>query len=325
MSLKRIAVLTSGGDAPGMNAFVRAVVRRALTHDLEVYGVKYGYHGMIEGNIIPLDARSVGGIIQRAGTILGTARSEEFKTPRGRLEAVRNLNEHGIEGVVVLGGDGSLRGAMALQEEGIKVIGAPGTIDNDIYGTNMTIGVDTALNVALQAIDMIKATASSHRRAFLIEMMGRNCGYLALMAGIAGGAEMICIPEVPFELEDVAHTLRDAYKRGKAHCIISVAEGAKYKAAEIEAYLHEHREETGFDVRSTVLGHIQRGGTPTAFDRLLATQLGAAAVDALYEGRSGIMVGISGRDVVETPLEEVVSHRKELPMKWVELADSLEK
>lgn len=326
--MKRIGVLTSGGDSPAMNAFVRATVRRALSHNMEVFGIKRGYDGLIKGHIESMDARSVGGIIDRAGTILGTARCPEFKTPKGQREAIRNLNSYGIEGLVVLGGDGSLRGAMALHEQGIKVIGAPGTIDNDMYGTTMTIGVDSALNIALQAVDMIKATASSHRRAFLIEVMGHECGYLALVTGITGGAEMICIPEKPFTLEDVTRVLEDAYIRGKAHCIIVVAEGAAYNARAIEDYLCNKSEEIGFyDVRSTILGHIQRGAPPTAFDRLLATRLGAAAADLLYEDKSGLMVGLGsgGSGVITTPIPEVVANRKELELGLFELALSLEK
>lgn len=323
--MRRIAVMTSGGDSPAMNAFVRAVVRRALHHGMEVFGIKRGYDGLIDGEIDEMDARSVGGIIHRAGTILGTARCPEFKTPKGLREALRNLNECGIEGLVVLGGDGSLRGAMTLHEKGIRVVGAPGTIDNDMYGTDITIGVDSALNVALNAVDMIKATASSHQRAFLIEVMGRDCGYLALMTGIAGGAEMVCIPEMPFELKDIACCLEEAYIRGKAHSIIVVAEGAPYNAHAIEHYLKERQDETGFEVRSTILGHIQRGGPPTAFDRLLATRLGAAAVDLLHEGQSGVMVGLVGNQVMTTPIPEVVAHKKTLDLSLYALAQSLEK
>jgi 6-phosphofructokinase 1 len=322
--MKRIAVLTSGGDSPGMNPFVRAVVRRAISHGMEVFGVEHGYQGLCDGNIREMTIRSVGGILDRAGTILETARSMEFMTREGHRRALRTLNEHGIEGLVVLGGDGSLRGAMTLHEAGIKVVGAPGTIDNDMYGTEMTIGVDTALNVALHAIDMIRATASSHQRAFLIEVMGRDCGYLALMAGLASGAEMICIPEVPFELEDVARTLDQAYIRGKAHCIIVVAEGAQFDSHAIEQYLRSRQDELGFEVRSTILGHIQRGGTPTAFERILATRMGCAAADALHEGTTGVMVGSEGHKIITTPIPEVVSHKKEIDLSLHELARTLE-
>ncbi|GAB4569379.1 MAG: 6-phosphofructokinase [Anaerolineae bacterium] len=322
--MKRIAVLTSGGDSPGMNAFVRAVVRRGLRYGMEVFGVEHGYQGLCDDNIIPMTSRSVGGILDRAGTILETARSAEFMTREGHRRALRTLNEHGIEGLVVLGGDGSLRGAMTLHEAGIKVVGAPGTIDNDMYGTDMTIGVDTALNVAMNAIDMIRATASSHQRAFLVEVMGRDCGYLALMSGLACGAEMICLPERPFELEDVARVLDEAYIRGKAHCIIVVAEGAQYDARAIEEYLRAREDELGFEVRATILGHIQRGGKPTAFERIIATRLGAAAVDCLHQGITGVMVGTRGHDIITTPIPEVVSHKRELDLSLYDLARTLE-
>ena len=322
--IRKIAVMTSGGDGPGFNPCIRSVVRMAINYGWEVVGVKWGYVGLINGEMIALTRRSVGGIIGRGGTFLGTARSPEFMTKRGQTEALRNLNEAEVDALVVIGGDGSLRGALVLEEGGFPVVGLPGTIDNDLYGTDMSIGVDTALNTALEAIDKIKDTASSHQRAFLVEMMGRNSGYLALMAGIAGGVEMVCIPEVEFELEDVAHEVRDAYVRGKTHCIIGVAEGARYNAGAIAAYLREN-EETGFSVRVTILGHIQRGGAPTAFDRLLATRLGAAAVQALHEGQSGVMMGLVGNVVRATPLEEVTTRGKELDLTFCELAQILAK
>ncbi len=322
--MNRVGLMTSGGDSPGMNAFIRAVVRRAISYGMEVYGIEHGYRGLIDDNLRPMDVRSVGGILDRAGTVLETARCQEFMTQAGQRKALRTLNEHAIEGLVVLGGDGSLRGAMALHEAGIRVVGAPGTIDNDMFGTEMTIGVDTALNVALDAIDMIRATASSHQRAFLVEVMGRHCGYLALMAGIACGAEMICIPEVPFELADVARTLDEAYIRGKAHCIIVVAEGAAYNAGAIQAYLTGRQDELGFDVRATILGHIQRGGKPTAFERILATRLGCAAVDHLQQGNTGVMVGVRGHEVISTPIPEVVSRKQELDLSLYDLARTLE-
>ena len=321
--IRKIGVMTSGGDSPGLNPCIRAVVRMAVNYDWEVVGVRRGYVGLMNGDMIPLTRRSVGGIIGRGGTFLGTARSQEFKTEKGQMEALRRANEEGLDALVVIGGDGSLKGAIALQKMGLPVVGLPGTIDNDLYGTDMAIGVDTALNTALEAIDRIKDTASSHQRAFLVEMMGRNSGYLALMAGMAGGAEMVCIPEVDFELEDVEREVRDSYVRGKTHCIISVAEGAKYNANAIAAYLRENREETGFSVRVTILGHIQRGGSPTAFDRVLATRLGAMAVRELHAGSSGVMMGLAGSLVKAIPLEEVTSHRKELDPEICELAQIL--
>jgi len=322
--VKKIGVLTSGGDGPGLNSCIRAVVRKALHYDLEVIGIKRGYTGLIYGELIPLNTRSVGsGIIGRGGTMLGTSRCAEFKTKKGQREAIRTLNEEGIEALVVIGGDGSLHGAKVLHDAGVKVIGVPASIDNDVYGTDIAIGVDTALNTVMEAIDRIKDTASSHNRAFLVETMGRECGYLALVGGIIGGAEMVCLPEVPFDLETVAQTLVDAYLRGKSHCIIIVAEGARYNAKAIAEYLEAQREETGFEVRMTILGHIQRGGSPTAFDRLLATRLGAAAVDTLHEGKSGLMVGLGGSRIITIPLAEVAAKRKELDLQLYELGEIL--
>jgi 6-phosphofructokinase 1 len=323
--MRRIGVLTSGGDGPGLNPCIRAVTRTALGYGLEVMGIERGYAGLMDGEMIQLDARAVGGIIGKGGTFLGTTRAPEFKTVRGQREALRNLNQHSIEGLVVIGGNGSLSGALALHKHGFPVVGVPATIDNDVSGTDIAVGVDTALNTVLGAIDRIKDTASSHQRAFLIEVMGRNCGYLALMGGVAGGAEMVLIPEIETTLEEVAQGLLDAYIRGKAHCIIVVAEGYNPGCQAIVDYLKERREELGFEVRVTVLGHIQRGGSPSAFDRLLATRLGAAAVTELYNGHYGQMVGIKGREVVTTPLEEVASSRMELDLDLYELAKVMEK
>ncbi len=324
--MKRVGVLSSGGDGPGFNPCIRAVVRTAISHGLRVMGIKYGYSGLINGEIDEMDVRSVGGILGRGGTILGTARSEEFRTERGRLTAMRKLNEYGIDGLVVIGGDGSFRGALKLSQEfNFPVVGVPGTIDNDICGTDMSIGVDTALNTVLDAIDKIRDTASSHQRAFLIEVMGRDCGYLAVMSGIAGGAEMILCPEVETSLEEVADALKDAYLRGKAHCLIVVAEGYKPGIEAVAEYLKGRRDELGFEVRTTVLGHVQRGGSPTAFERLLATRLGSAAVEALLEGQSGVMVGLIGNKIVLTPLEEVVSEPKRLDLDLIRIAQALER
>ncbi len=324
--MKCIGVLSSGGDGPGFNPCIRAVVRTAISRGLRVMGIKYGYAGLIRGEIDEMDVRSVGGILGRGGTILGTARSEEFKTERGRLTAMRKLNEYGVDGLVVIGGDGSFRGALKLHEEfNFPVVGVPGTIDNDIPGTDMSIGVDTALNTVLGAIDKIRDTASSHQRAFLIEVMGRACGYLALMSGIAGGAEMILLPEVETSPQEVADALKDAYLRGKAHCIIIVAEGYKPGIEAVAAYLKERQEELGFEVRTTVLGHVQRGGSPTAFERLLATRLGVAAVEALLDGQRGVMIGLVGNQILLTPLEEVVSQPKCLDLRLYQMAKVLEK
>ena len=254
--IRRLGLLTSGGDGPGMNPAIRAVVRAALEHQVTPVGIRRGYQGLLDNDMEVLTARSVGGIIQRGGTMLGTARCRAFMTPRGRLDALHNLSANGVDALVVIGGDGSMRGANELHKVGFPVVGVPGSIDNDMYGTEMSIGVDTALNTLLRSIDMLKDTASSHRRAFLIEVMGRNCGYLGLMSAIAGGAEMALIPEVPFTLDEVLTNLQNAYVKGKAHCIIVVAEGASYKAEAIKAYLDQRKDETGFDSRVTILGHV---------------------------------------------------------------------
>lgn len=321
---KRIAVLTSGGDAPGMNAAIRAVVRTGTQKGWEVLGVKLGYEGLINGKFVPLGTRDVGGILQRGGTILGSARSNEFKTEEGRIKAIRNLNEIGVENLVVIGGNGSQTGSYLLNQMGFPTVGIASTIDNDLSFSEMTIGVDTALNIALEAIDRLKTTASSHQRAFLIEVMGRNCGYLALMAGIAGGAEMTVIPEVPVDPEQIAQNLRDAYRKGKEHGIIVVAEGAEYNATKLDEYFKQHRERLGFDLRVTILGHVQRGGEPSAFDRILASRFGAHAVEQIAAGNNGVLVGLSKGAIVPTPLEQVVNTKKQLDPKMIELAKLLD-
>jgi len=305
--IKRIGVLTSGGDGPGLNPCIRAVTRTALSKGVEVMGVRRGYTGLINDEMVPLDARSVGGILGKGGTFLGTTRLPAFKELRLQRQAVRVLNQASVDGLVVIGGNGSLTGALALHKLGFPTVGVPGTIDNDVGGTDIAIGVDTALNTVLDAIDKIKDTASSHQRAFLIEVMGRDCGYLALMAGIAGGAEMILIPEISTPLEDVADCLSDAYLRGKAHGIILVAEGYKPGTQAVLDYLAEHKQELGFSMRVTVLGHVQRGGSPTAYDRILATRLGCAAAEGLLEGKSGLVAGMLGSKIAYTSLEEAVA------------------
>ncbi len=290
--MKRIAVLTSGGDAPGMNAAIRAVVRTGLDRGWEVFGVRQGYAGLIAGNLMPLGAREVGGIIQRGGTILGSSRCPEFKTHDGREKAIRQLHEQKIDGLVVIGGNGSQAGALALSQMGFPVVSLASTVDNDLYGSDITIGVDTALNIAIEAIDRLKVTASSHQRAFLVEVMGRGCGYLALMAGIAGGAEAVIIPEVETDPEALARELLGAYDRGKPHAIVVVAEGSRYNAEGLARYFKGNGERLGFELRATILGHQQRGGTPTAFDRLLATRMGTAAIGYLSRGEHGVLVGL---------------------------------
>ncbi|MGI5916128.1 MAG: 6-phosphofructokinase [Anaerolineae bacterium] len=321
--IRRLAVLTSGEDSPGFNACIRAVVRMALHYGWEPWGVRFGYKGLLEGNFVPLDSRSVSHIIDRGGTFLGALRSDEFKTPAGLRDALRQINDRAVDALVVIGGDGTMRGAQTLHEAGVPVIGVPGTIENDVCGTDVAIGVDTALNTVLDAIDRIKDTASSHQQAFLVEVMGKKSGYLALMAGIAGGAEMVCIPEVPFTLQDVADEVADSYTRGKRHCIIVVSEGATPHATEITRYLEERQEETGFNVRLSLLGYIQRGGSPTARDRHLATCLGAAAVDVLYNGTQGVAMGMIDGKIVNTPLDEVVACTRGIDEAYLEMARML--
>ena len=323
--MRRIAVLTSGGDAPGMNAAIRAVVRTGIDKNWDVYGVRHGYSGLISGNIHLMTARDVGGIIQQGGTVLGSARCPEFRTVEGRLEAIRQMNMLGIEGLVVIGGNGSQAGAYELSKMDFPVVGIASTIDNDLAGSDITIGVDTALNIALEAIDRLKVTASSHSRAFLVEVMGRDCGYLALMSGIAGGAEVIVIPEIETNPEDVAKEIRRSYERGKAHAMVVVAEGAKYNAEALVKYFEEHKERLGFQVRAITLGHVQRGGAPGAFDRLLATRLGAAATRYLAEGHHGAVMGLLKGEIRATPYSEVVGVKKPLDLSLLELSRSLEK
>jgi 6-phosphofructokinase 1 len=323
--MKRIAVLTSGGDGPGLNPCIRAVTRMALHLGVEVVGVRWGYTGLLDADVVELDRRAVGGIMGRGGTFLGTNRCPEFRTEKGRRQALRNLNRLAVDGLTVIGGNGSLTGALELHRMGFPVVGIPATIDNDVNGTDIAIGVDTALNTILDAIDRIKDTASSHQRAFLIETMGRNSGYLALNSGLAGGAELVLIPEVETPLEKVAQTVEDAYIRGKAHCIVIVAEGWKPGTQVLVRHLRERKEELGFEVRLTVLGHVQRGGKPSAFDRLLATRLGAAAAETLCGGQAGEMVGWVGNQLTLTPLEEAVAFQKEVSLEQCELAAIMEK
>jgi 6-phosphofructokinase 1 len=321
--LQRIGVLTSGGDSPGFNPCIRAVVRMALHYGWEPWGVQSGFEGLVKGEAAPLTSRSMSGIIGQGGTKLGSSRSGAFQTQKGFRDALRHIHEMGLDAVVVIGGDGSMRGASALQQAGVPSVGIPGTIENDIYGTDTAIGVDSALNTGLDAIDRIKDTASAHQQVFIIEMMGEKSGYLALMSGLAGGAEVVCVPEVPFTLEQVAADVADAYVRGKTHCIIIVSEGAVPHAAEITEYLRTREQETGFGARLTILGHIQRGGPPTAQDRLLGTRLGTAAVTQLRDGASGIMVGQVDGKITAVPLEEVAQKTHVLNQGYYALSKSL--
>jgi 6-phosphofructokinase 1 len=317
--MKKIAVLTSGGDAPGMNAAVRAVVRKAIYEGLEVAGIFNGYQGLIEGKIELLELGSVGDIIQRGGTILRSARSSEFRTPEGREKALHQLELNGIEGLVVIGGDGSFRGAYELTTLGLPCVCVPATIDNDINGTEFTIGFDTALNTVIDAIDKIRDTATSHERTFIIEVMGRDAGDLALWAGLAGGAETILIPEEKYEVPAIIERLKSGTGRGKKHSIIVVAEGVM-SAAELAEIL---RREADIETRISVLGHIQRGGSPSARDRVIASQYGAKAVEVLKEGRGGIAIGMRNHVVVDYELTDVFEQSDGFDLKMYELSKEL--
>lgn len=316
--MKKIAVLTSGGDAPGMNAAVRAIVRTGIESRFEVFGVPDGFAGLIAGQSVRLSARDVGGIIDRPGTILRSARSPEFLTPDGQKQACDWLTRSGFEALIVIGGNGSQAGALALANRGFPVIGVPATIDNDQHGTDMAIGVDTALNVALEAIDRLRVTAASHHRAFLVEVMGRECGYLALVAGIAGGAELVLVPEVHVAPSEVAAAIRAIYERGKGHAIIVAAEGIAGGCTALTQQLTESN--VGFTLRTTTLGHVQRGGTPTAFDRLLGTRFGAAAVQNIAGGTFGVLLGNRGGQILPSPLEEVAGRARPLDSDLLDLA-----
>jgi 6-phosphofructokinase 1 len=316
VNLSKIGILTSGGDSPGMNTALRAVTRTAIQSGLEVIGIEQGYQGIFDKRFVELGPRDVGGVMQRGGTFLYTARCARFLNPDGRAEALENLRAAGIEALIVMGGNGSLTGALELERLGMPVVGLPGSIDNDLYGTDVAIGVDTCLNTILHAIDNIKDTASSHRRAFILEVMGRNSGYLALMSALSGGAEVAVIPEIPADLTEIKQKFIAAFDRGKSHFIIVVAEGAALKTREIYDYLCQN---SPYEARVTILGHIQRGGSPSAFDRILATRLGYAAVQTLLEGKSGVMMGLSGNSIVATPLEDVISRSKPVDLVGFEL------
>jgi 6-phosphofructokinase 1 len=325
IEMRRIAIITSGGDAPGMNAAIRATTRYGIEQGFEVFGVRHGYKGLIENDLIPLKERDVGGILQLGGTVLGTARSEEFKTDAAQHRAISQLEKRGVEALVVIGGSGSQMGSFELSEKGFPVVGIASTVDNDLYGSDITIGVDTCLNVILESIDRIKTTAESHSRAFLIEVMGRHFGYLALMAGIAGGVEVIVTPEFEMDPSKVAEELRSAHDRGKKYALVLVTDGAKNNAEKISQYFKEHRKEFGYELRVTILGHVQRGGIPTAADRILATRFGVAAIDLLAKGGSGKLVGIIKDQITYTPFSEIVQNRKQLDVSTWQLAQILAK
>jgi 6-phosphofructokinase 1 len=317
--IKKIGVFTSGGDAPGMNAAIRAVTRAALANNLEVVGIRYGYKGMINGEIIPLHSADVSGILQQGGTILKTARSMEFKTVEGRKKAYDNLIAHEVDALVVIGGDGSFMGASLFSKEyDIPVVGIPGTIDNDMYGTDYTIGYDTALNTVIEAVDKIKDTASSHGRIFFVEVMGREAGLLALSSGIASGAEVILIPEDESGTEDLKNFLANGYQKKKTSGIIIVAEG-DHAGGALKIAEKVTTEHPDLDVRVSILGHMQRGGSPTANDRIAATQMGVAAVEALLDDQKSIMIGIQNNRIVHVPFNKTVKAHRPIDESLVKL------
>lgn len=321
--MKRIAVLTSGGDAPGMNAAIRAVVRAARHFNIEVYGINRGYHGLIYGDLGPISTSDVANIIHRGGTILKTARSDEFRSEEGRTTAFKMLNEHGIEGLIVIGGNGTYTGAMHFGEEhNIKIVGLPGTIDNDIHGTDYTIGFDTAINTAIEAVDKIRDTADSHNRLFFIEVMGRHSGYIALYAGIGSGASAVFLPEEENSIEEYVEELKKADRRNKLFNLAIVAEGnLNGGAQQIAAKVNELYDK--IDTRTTIIGHLQRGGSPTANDRILASRLGYEAVDALLNGKSACAIGLVNKKIVYTPFPDAISIKKNPEQELIEMAEIL--
>lgn len=317
--MKKIGVLTSGGDAPGMNAAIRAVVRTAVYKDMQVYGIRRGFSGLINGEIDHMDVKSVGEILHRGGTILNTARADEFKTEKGMKKAINVLNIFGIEGLVVIGGDGSFRGALDLSERGVPTVGVPGTIDNDIACTEQTIGFDTAVNTVLQAINKIRDTVTSHERTNIIEVMGRNAGDIAIYTAIAGGAEGILIPEMPLDIDSLCKRIIEGRNRGKSSSIIILAEGAG-KAMEIERIIEE---KTGMETRATVLGYIQRGGSPTAADIILASRMGYHAVELLEKNIGNRVVSIRDNKIADDDIKEALSMPKKFNQKLYDLAQVL--
>lgn len=318
--MKRLAILTSGGDCSGMNAVIRAAARTAIANDVEMIGYRKGYAGLMKNDFIKLDSRAVSGVLQRGGTFLQSARSPEFRTEEGRKKALENLMKEKVDGLIVIGGDGSLTGALALDKMGFPVIGIPGSIDNDIAYTDMSLGVDTALNNILYAVDCIKDTASSHDRAFIVEVMGRNSGYLASTAAIATGAEFAIIPEVELDLTEMCHQLRRRYEEGRTNALIIMAEGA----GQAQLIAEGIKDAVGFETRVTVLGHYQRGGAPTVFDRLLGSRFGKKAVELLLTGTKGVMVGLAANSLNSTLLEMVVNGgQKKLNNDLLQLADIL--
>ncbi|MFC2187715.1 6-phosphofructokinase [Fulvivirgaceae bacterium LMO-SS25] len=322
--MKRIGVFTSGGDSPGMNACIRAVVRGSIYHGVEIFGIKYGYAGMISGNIFPMDSRSVSNVIQKGGTILKTARCKEFFEYEGRKQAYEQLKKFDIDGLVAIGGDGTFTGAKLFYEEfGIPTVGAPGTIDNDLYGSDYTIGFDTAVNTALEAIDKIRDTANSHDRLFFIEVMGRDSGYIAIQSGIGGGAEIVMVPETKTSIKGVINTLQKGWNRAKSSSIIVIAEGDEEgNAIEIAAKVKQACPEIQ-DHRISILGHIQRGGSPSAHDRILASRLGLAGIEGLLNGQKNVMAGIVNNELVYTPFEDCINKEKPLNQDLIRMVEIL--
>ncbi|HEX6915667.1 MAG TPA: 6-phosphofructokinase [Chitinophagaceae bacterium] len=321
--VSKIGVLTSGGDSPGMNAAIRAVVRTGLYHGLEVYGIMRGYSGMLEDDIVRMETRSVANIIQRGGTILKTARCKEFFTVEGRRRGFENLQKRGVDGLVVIGGDGSFRGAQVFSREfDIPCIGLPGTIDKDIAGTDFTIGFDTAVNTAIEAIDKIRDTMEAHDRLFIVEVMGRDAGYIALHSGIATGAENILIPETKTDMEEILNSLTEKERRKKLVNLIVVAEGEEFGGAEMVAKaVREHLPKA--DIRVCILGHIQRGGAPTCQDRLIASHMGYYAVESLLVGRSNVMIGVVNNKIHYTPFDKAINERQRIGQEWIKIVKIL--
>lgn len=321
--MKRVAVLTSGGDAPGMNAAIRAVVRSGVLRGFDMLGIRNGYAGLIAGDFVPLGPRDVGGIIHEGGTMLGTSRCPEFKTSAGQGQAREHLSERDVHALVVIGGNGSQAGAEALARRGVAVIGIASTIDNDLYGTDISIGTTTALDTAIEAVDRLRVTAASHHRAFLVEVMGRHSGYLAAIAAIAGGAEAVLVPEVRTTPEAIAQQLQASRDRGKSHAIVVVAEGAAHGVDDLSRYFHEHQERLRLDLRVTRLGHVQRGGAPGVYDRMLATRFGCAAIERLAAGDVGVLVGLRNGSIATVPLAEVAGRAAPLDLQLLDIASAL--
>lgn len=317
----KIAVLTGGGVAPGMNAAVRAVTQTAFSHGGEVLGVENSYDGLLEGRFSPIDSNRLGGLMHRGGTMLGTGRSKEVREREGQERAVQRLEEVGVEGLVVIGGGGSLTSALSLEEVGVKAVGIPATIDNDVPGTDLAIGVDTAVDTAVRVIDQIRGTAISHNRAHIVEVMGSDSGYLALMSSVAGGADVALVPEFETQAEDILELLERSYERGKSHFVVVAAEGAELSAGELQEYINDA--EGTYEADVTSVGHIQSGGDPTPTDRIIAARLGAAAVEALADDESATMVGVKGEETRRIPLKEVVGEQRPLDSDMYRLAQIL--